>query len=78
MRALNADSCSAWSAVSAFSTETEPADEPGLAADTPETENPEWLDWLLPMGGVIILVFLFTMIAMVIVMIVLVIKVSKL
>jgi hypothetical protein len=78
VRAVSADSCSAWSAVSAFSTEPAPSLQTGTVAEAPETENPAWLDWLLPMGGVIMLVFLLTMIVMVIVMIVLVIKVSKL
>jgi photosystem II stability/assembly factor-like uncharacterized protein len=80
VRAVSADSCSAWSAVSAFSTESEPLPPTGTVAETPtpEPENPGWLDWLTPMGGVIMLVFLVVMIAMVIVMVLLVIKVSKL
>ncbi len=80
VRAVSADSCSAWSAVSAFSTESEPSPPAGTVAEapTPEPENSGWLDWLTPMGGVIMLVFLVVMIAMVIVMVLLVIKVSKL
>jgi hypothetical protein len=78
VRAVSADSCSAWSAVSAFSTEPAPSLQTGTVAEAPETGNPAWPEWLLPMGGVIMLVFLLTMIVMVIVMIVLVIKVSKL
>jgi photosystem II stability/assembly factor-like uncharacterized protein len=80
VRAVSADSCSAWSAVSAFSTESEPSPPTGTVAEAPtsEPENSGWLDWLTPMGGVIMLVFLVVMIAMVIVMALLVIKVSKL
>jgi photosystem II stability/assembly factor-like uncharacterized protein len=82
VRALSADSCSAWSAVSAFSTEPDPSLVTGSVAEAPEPQNPEgpgWLDWLTPMGGgVIMLAFLVVMVLMVIVMIVLVIKVSKL
>ncbi len=84
VRAISADSCSAWSAVSAFTTELEPNLETGMVAEVAQTNDPpeptwtEWSDWLLPVGGVVVMVFLLTMIAMVIVMIVLVIKVSKL
>ncbi|HUT97093.1 MAG TPA: fibronectin type III domain-containing protein [Dehalococcoidales bacterium] len=78
VRAVSADSCSAWSAVSAFSTEPAPTPEAVMVPEAPQTENPAWLDWLIPMGGVVMLVFLVVMVLMVIVMIVLVIKVSKL
>ncbi|MBA7657347.1 hypothetical protein ES703_65284 [subsurface metagenome] len=81
VRAVSDDSCSAWSAVSAFSTEPAPSLPTGTVAEVtqPTTpQDPEWLDWLMPMGGIVLMVFLLTMIAMVIVMIVLVIKVSKL
>jgi photosystem II stability/assembly factor-like uncharacterized protein len=80
VRALSADSCSAWSAVSAFSTEPEPSLLTGSVAEAPGPQNPEgtgWLDWLMP-SGVFMLVFLVVMVLMIIVMIVLVIKVSKL
>lgn len=81
VRAVSADSCSAWSAVSAFSTEPALSLPTGTVAEVPQPTTPqgsEWSEWLLPMGGVIMLVFLLTMIAMLITMIVLVIKVSKL
>ena len=81
VRAVSADSCSAWSAVSAFGTEPAPSLPTGTVAEVPEPENPEWTEWsewLLPMGGVVLLVFLLVMMAMLITMIVLVIKVSKL
>jgi photosystem II stability/assembly factor-like uncharacterized protein len=84
VRAVSANSCSAWSAVSAFSTESAPSDPTGTVAEaptpTPEpaSENPEWLDWLMPVGGIMMLVFLVVMIAMVVVMVLLVVKVSKL
>jgi photosystem II stability/assembly factor-like uncharacterized protein len=82
VRAVSADSCSAWSSVSAFSTESAPSNPAGTVAEaptpTPEPENPEWLDWLMPVGGIVLLVFLVVMITMVIVMVLLVIKVSKL
>jgi hypothetical protein len=53
----------------------------GTVAEVPQPNSPQesaWPEWLLPVGGVIMLVFLLTMIAMLITMIVLVIKVSKL
>ncbi len=81
VRAVSADSCSAWSAVSAFSTEPEPNSPTGSVAEVTQPNTPQesaWPEWLLPMGGILMLVFMITMIAMVIVMIVLVIKVSKL
>jgi hypothetical protein len=80
VRAVSADSCSAWSAVSAFSTEPVPSPM-GTVAEVTQPNTPQetqWPEWLLPMGGIALLVFLLTMIAMVIVMVVLVIKVSKL
>ncbi|MCJ7425528.1 MAG: fibronectin type III domain-containing protein, partial [Dehalococcoidales bacterium] len=80
VRAVSADSCSAWSAVSAFTTEAAPSPM-GTVAEVPQPNSPQesaWPEWLLPVGGVIMLVFLLTMIAMLITMIVLVIKVSKL
>jgi photosystem II stability/assembly factor-like uncharacterized protein len=82
VRAVSANSCSAWSAVSAFSTEPEPSDPPGTVAETPAPtptpQNQTWPDWLLPAGGIVLLVVVLTMIAMVIVMVFLVIKLSKL
>jgi photosystem II stability/assembly factor-like uncharacterized protein len=82
VRAVSANSCSAWSAVSAFITEPEPSSPLGTVAEAttpPSTsENPEWLDRLMPVGGVIMLVFLVVMVLMVIAMVWLVIKVSKL
>jgi hypothetical protein len=81
VRAVSADSCSAWSAVGAFSTEPEPT--LGTVAEiteppATEPEDSEWSEWLMPVGVIVGAVFLLTMIAMVVVMIVLVIKVSKL
>jgi hypothetical protein len=82
VRAVSANSCSAWSAVGAFSTEPEPSDPTGTIAEAPTPtstpENTAWPDWLLPTGGIIMLVFLVVMVLMVVVMVWLVIKVSKL
>lgn len=80
VRAVSDDTCSAWSAVSAFSTEPAPSPQTGSVAEVtqPNTpQDPEWLDWLMPMGGVILLVFIVAMIAMLITIIILVIKVSR-
>jgi hypothetical protein len=82
VRAVSADSYSAWSAVSAFSTGAEPDDlELGTVAEVPpdsDSGGPNWIEWLMPMGGIVLLVFLLVMLLMVIVMVVLVVKVSKL
>ncbi len=82
VRAINGDTYSAWSAVSAFTTEPAPTPSTGTVAGVSEPENPEgtsaWPGWLLPAGGVLFLVFLLVMVAMLIIMIILVIKVSKL
>jgi hypothetical protein len=81
VRAVSADSYSAWSAVSAFSTEPAPNLQSGFVAEVPQNSDsgwPDWLDWLMPVGGIVLLVFLLVMVLMVIVMVVLVVKVSKL
>jgi photosystem II stability/assembly factor-like uncharacterized protein len=84
VRAVSADSCSAWSAVSAFSTESAPSNPTGTVAevnqptDGQEREGKGWMEWLLPAGGVIPLVFLLVLVVMLVVLIMLVIKVSKL
>jgi photosystem II stability/assembly factor-like uncharacterized protein len=81
VRAISADTCSAWSAVSAFTTEPAPSLQTGSVAEVPETKTPEWpewLDWLMPMGGAMFLVFLLVMVAILVIMIILVIKVSRL
>jgi len=81
VRAISANTCSAWSAVSAFTTESAPSlesDPPAESSPPPQSTTPGWLDWLMPMGGVMFLVFLLVMIAILVIMIVLVIKVSRL
>jgi len=81
VRAVNGDTHSAWSAVGAFSTEAptleaEPPLEP--PPSPPTTNNFDWMEWLMPMGGIMFLVFTLVMLAMLITMILLVVKVSKL
>jgi hypothetical protein len=78
VRAISSDTCSAWSAVSAFTTEPAPSSPTGSVAETPQPENPGWLDWLTSMSGVVLLVFVLVIIAMLITIIILVIKVSRL
>ena len=81
VRAVNGDTHSAWSAVGAFSTEapTLEAEPPLEPPPSPPTTNSfDWMEWLMPMGGIMFLVFALVMMAMLITMIVLVIKVSKL
>jgi hypothetical protein len=84
VRAVSANSCSAWSAVGAFSTEPEPSDPLGTVAevsqptDGQEKEGKGWLEWLSPTGSVIPLVLLLVLVLMLAVLIMLVIKVSKL
>jgi len=82
VRAVSSDTSSPWSAVSAFTTEPVPALTPPTSA-TPITlpnhpNGTDWKQWLLPLGGVLLLVFLLTMIVMLITMIVLVVKISRL
>jgi len=79
VRAISADTCSAWSAVSAFT--TEPPPQPASPPQPPQPSQPatpDWTEWLVPLGGVLLLTFLVTMIAMLITMIILTIKVLKL
>jgi hypothetical protein len=76
VRAISADTCSAWSAVSAFT--TEPPPQPASPPQPPQPDATEWIKWLVPLGGVLLLTFLVTMIAMLITMIILTIKVLKL
>jgi len=78
VRAVSSNTCSAWSAVSAFTTEPPPSSPTGSVSETPQTENPDWLDWLMPMGGTLLLVFILVIIAMLITIIILAIKVSRL
>jgi photosystem II stability/assembly factor-like uncharacterized protein len=80
VRAVSAESYSPWSAVSAFITEPEPPPASPPPSTDPSTDptTPNWTEWLMPMGGVLALIFLLTMLTMLITMIILVIKVSKL
>jgi photosystem II stability/assembly factor-like uncharacterized protein len=80
VRAVSGDTHSAWSAVSAFSTgplllEAESPPEPPLP---PESNSLDWTELIMPMGGMMFLVFMLVIMAMLITMIILVIKVSKL
>ncbi len=86
VRAISGDSYSDWSAVGAFITEPQPSLEPlpSLASASPpeptppQSSTPDWTQWLMPVGGVFLLVFLLVMIMMLITMIILTIKVLKL
>ena len=76
VRAISADTCSAWSAVSAFTTELPPA---SSSTSTPEPSSPTqsddsgWPDWLVPLGGA----FLLVMVMLIITMIIVVIRVTR-
>jgi hypothetical protein len=79
--AVNGDTHSAWSAVSAFITVPAPLEaesSPEPPPSPPTTNSFDWMEWLMPMGGIMFLVFTLVMMAMLITMIILVIKVSKL
>ena len=83
VRAISSESYSAWSAVSAFTTEPAPSLESTLPSQShlsphPGPATPDWIEWLMPMGGIMLLVFLLVMMAMLITMIILMIKVSRL
>jgi photosystem II stability/assembly factor-like uncharacterized protein len=79
VRAISTDTCSAWSAVSAFTTEPPlQTASPPQPPQPPQPDTTEWINWLTPLGGVLLLTFLVTMLAMLITMIILVIKISKL
>jgi len=81
VRAISSDTRSAWSAVSAFSTEPAPSLQstpPPSPPQPPQPATPDWTEWLMPLGGILLLTFLVTMIAMLITMIILTIKVLKL
>jgi len=80
VRAVGSGTCSDWSAVGAFSTESPPSPElapPPEPPTPPQSATPDWAEWLMPMGGIMFLVFML-MIAMFITMIILVIKVTRL
>ena len=78
VRAISSDTCSAWSAVSAFTTEPLPQSTSPPEPSPPPQPATDWTEWLMPLGGVLLLTFLVTMIAMLIIMIILVIKVTRL
>jgi photosystem II stability/assembly factor-like uncharacterized protein len=87
VRAISADTCSAWSAVSAFTTEPAPSSQsPPASQSSPQPEPPlppqsntsDWTEWLTSLDGVLLLTFLLTMLAMLITIIILVTKISKL
>jgi photosystem II stability/assembly factor-like uncharacterized protein len=79
VRAVSSNTYSPWSAVSAFTTEPPPS-----LLSTPEPPQPpspttfNWTEWLVPLGGVLLLTFLLIMITMLITMIILTVKVLKL
>ena len=58
VRAISADTCSAWSAVSAFTTELPPSTQSTSTPEPtlPQSDDSDWPDWLLPLGGVFLLV----------------------
>ena len=72
VRAISADTCSAWSAVSAFTTELPPT---SPSSSTPEPASPTqsddsvWPDWLVPLGGAFLLVIVMILITLIIVVI---------
>jgi len=82
VRAVNGDTHSAWSAVSAFSTGPPPApaanSPPEPPPSPPQSNSPDWTELIMPAGGIMFLVFMLVMMAMLVTLIVLVIKVSKL
>ena len=87
VRAVSADTYSPWSAVSAFITEPAPTTSPPPSTPPPQSTEPtasslptlsNWTEWLVPLGGVLLLTFLLIMITMLITMIILTIKVLKL
>ncbi len=82
VRAISGDSYSAWSAASAFTTapapEVESPPSPEPSPPPPQPTTPDWMNWLLPMGGILLLTFLLIMMMMLITMIILTIKVLKL
>jgi len=89
VRAITADTCSAWSTVSVFSTEPSPEPQSASPPEPPQPQSasppepplqpatPHWIEWLMSKGGVLLLVFLVVMMAMLITMIILGIKVSR-
>ncbi len=86
VRGVSGDSYSSWSSVGAFT--TEPTITPSLSAlsesstppapSPPQSTTPDWVQWLMPLGGIFLLGFLLVMIMMLITMIILTIKVLKL
>jgi photosystem II stability/assembly factor-like uncharacterized protein len=86
VRAIGLGTASPWSAVSAFTTElspslsptpSPPATPPPQPPQSAQPTAPDWISWLMPFGGVLILTFLVTMLAMLITMIILTIKVTR-
>jgi hypothetical protein len=81
VRAVSSGTYSAWSAVSAFTTESLPLPQstpPPEPPPAPELTTLDWTEWLMPLCGLLLLTFLLTMIVMLITMIILVIKVTRL
>ena len=82
VRAISGDSYSAWSAVGAFTTEPPPPPPESLLPPEeplpPQPTTPDWVEWLMPLGGVLLLTFFLVMMMMLITMIILTIKVLKL
>ena len=81
VRAISGDSYSAWSAVGAFTTELQPQPEsppPPSPLPPPQPTTPDWMPWLMPLGGIFLLAFFLVMMMMLITMIILTIKVLKL
>ena len=80
VRAVSSSTQSPWSAVSAFTTEPAPTTS-SIIPDSTQPPSPttlNWTEWLMPMGGVMLLVFLLIMLMMLITMIILVVKVTRL
>jgi len=78
VKAISGDSYSAWSAVSAFITEPPPESIILPESPPPQQTTPDWMQWLMPLGGAFLIAFLLVMIMMLITMIILTIKVLKL
>jgi hypothetical protein len=72
VRAIGSNTHSAWSAVSAFTTESPPL-EPSSPPPVQQT-TPDWVMWLMYLGGALLL----TMLAVLITMIILTVRVWKL
>ncbi len=79
VRAISDDTCSAWSAVSAFTTELPPSNQLASTPESNSTPEPtqsqdsDWPDWLVPLG----IAFLLVMVMILITLIIVVIRVTR-